>query len=235
MHVLIVEDDPLISRIIEERLAEAGYETSVAPDADAAYRLVEDRPFDLILLDILLPKSSGFDVCATLRTSYATPIIFMSCLDDSDSIIQALEMGGDDYLVKPFDIEILLARIKANLRRAEMLNNHPADQAVYAFDAFTLDCERHSVVKDGTETPLTALEFQILFFLVRHRRTYFTPEQIYEKVWGKDSYGDVRTVIVHIHSIRQKIERDPKNPAYILRQRGRGYAFIPDESEARQS
>ncbi|BAK45703.1 response regulator transcription factor [Eggerthella sp. YY7918] len=232
MHVLIVEDDPMISHIIEDRLIEAGYETSVAPDADTAYRLVEKYPFDLILLDILLPKSNGFDVCATLRTSYATPIIFMSCLDDSDSIVQALEMGGDDYLVKPFDVEVLLARIKANLRRAELLSNHRSNQAIYRFNTFSLNCERHSVLKDDEETPLTALEFQILFFLLSHSRTYYTPEQIYEKVWGKDSYGDVRTVIVHIHGIRQKIERDPKNPTYLSRQRGRGYAFIPDEDDA---
>lgn len=218
--------------MLTKRLQKAGYEVMQASDLDKAISLVGGHDIDLILLDIVLPQASGFSICAELRTRFSTPIIFMSCLDDSDSMIRAFELGGDDYLVKPFNPDVLLARVKANLRRSNNLEMSSSNKDIRRFRGFTLEYMPHTVTVDGETRQLTALEFQILSFLIANPGKYYTSEDIYKSVWGSESLGDARTVPVHIYGIRRKIEADPANPTYLIRKRGCGYSFVPDEKDA---
>lgn len=224
--ILLIEDDADIAKIIQHYLSGKEYSVEHAGSAAEAYGLARKR-FDVILLDILLPDEDGFTVCARLRGIHNCPIIFISCLDDSDSILRAFELGGDDYLAKPFDEKVLEARIKAALRHTAWIERHRGDCRVLSCADFSLDCEQRLVLRAGQEFPLTALEYQILLFFMEHPGAYYTPEELYRIIWNKDSYGDVRTVIVHIHSLRKKIESDKDNPQRLVRVRGRGYAFCP--------
>lgn len=228
-NVLLVEDDRVIARIVEKYLSADGFGVTWCASADEVDALGE-ASFDVALLDIMLPGASGFDVCARLRSRYDCPIIFVSCLDDSESIVKALEMGGDDYITKPFDAKVLAARIKANLRRAGSYHRDSQLEDCYRCDAFSFDISAHRVTSsDGRVSDLTPLEFQVLLFLMRNPGSYYTTEELYYNVWGRNSYGDARTVIVLIHSLRAKVEPDQRNPRYLVNRRGRGYAFIPDE------
>ena len=231
MRLLIIEDDVLIQKYLSQKLKEAGYLCDCASTASQALELVYENPYDLILLDILLPEGDGFSICASLRRTYYTPIIFMSCLDDTDSIVKAFDLGGDDYLVKPFEVEVLIARVRANIRRAEILNNGNGTDH-YSFSDFTLDCGEHCVVRGNSHIPLTALEYQVLRYFVTHPDTYHSADQVYQAVWGHDSFGDVRTVSVHICSLRKKIEPDPAKPKYLQRHRGFGYIFVSEEQHS---
>ncbi len=232
--VLMVEDDQIIALTIRHRLEKEGFEVIHCPDAESACNQ-DPGAFDVLLLDIMLPQSSGYEVGARFRSRYNCPIIFMSCLDDKESVIKALEMGGDDYLTKPFDADVLIARIKANLRRADYYNKDTHISTRYCAGDLVLDTQSRSVALAGEQKALTEIEFQILLFLMRNPRRFFSAEEIYLDIWGKDSYGDTATVAVHIHNIRRKIERDPSNPVFLVRERGRGYAFSQDVATSSRS
>lgn len=181
-------------------------------------------------MDILLPDTNGVDLCQRLRSWHHCPIIFTSCLDDTDTIVHALEMGGDDFLAKPYNNKILLARIMANIRRVQMDGAEPSVNG-YHCSAFTLDANSHSVEKDGRSVHLADMEYRILTLFVRYPNTFFTANELYQKIWGKESLGDVRTVQVHIHNLRSKIEPDPAKPVYLKNVWGKGYVFQPDGGE----
>ncbi|WP_026476321.1 response regulator transcription factor [Alkaliphilus transvaalensis] len=223
--ILLIEDDPLVAEIILYYLKQAEtYEVVWAKTGSDAYANARDK-FDIILLDILLPDVNGVDLCSRLTEWHDCPIIFISCLDCSDTIVKALEQGGDDFIVKPFDNKILEARIKANLRRANKLPNNTKN--VLECTGFKLDANRHVVIKKEGELKLSSTEFKILSFLMMNPGKYYTPKEIYYKVWGSKSYGDTRTVIVHIHNIRNKIEEDVNNPRFLKMEWGQGYYFDP--------
>ena len=221
--VLLIEDDPLVAKVILYYLDQSEtYEVVWAKTGGEAFAYARDK-YDVILLDILLPDVDGIELCERLRKWHDCPIIFISCLDSSDIIVRALELGGDDFLVKPFDNKVLEARIQANLRRFH--NKIPPTQNELKCDGFILDANKHVVITDKQEIKLSRTEFRILSFLMQNQGKYFTPKELYLKVWGEKSYGDTRTVIVHIHNIRNKIEPDPENPCYLKMDWGKGYYF----------
>ena len=181
-------------------------------------------------MDILLPDTNGMDLCQRLRSWHHCPIIFTSCLDDTDTVVRALELGGDDFLTKPYNNKVLLARIMANIRRVQMDAAEPSVNG-YHCAAFTLDSNSHCVEKGGQSIHLADMEFRILSLFVRYPNNFFTANELYQKIWGKDSLGDVRTVQVHIHNLRSKIEPDPAKPIYLKNVWGKGYVFRPDGRE----
>ena len=224
IRVLLVEDDDIVAKVIQYYLGqEGGYEVVRTRNAGEALYAARDA-FDVILLDILLPDVNGIDLCGRLREIHDCPILFISCLDDSDMIVKALEAGGDDFLAKPFDNKALAARIQANLRRARRdVKNRVTNQLACA--DFILDAQTHGVLKDGTIIKLSLIEFRILSFMMQNAGRYFTGEEIYKAIWGKDSYGDIRTVTVHMHNLRKKVETDAANPRHLKNEWGKGYVF----------
>lgn len=223
--VLLVEDDDTIARIIKYYLnQEAFYDVLWVKTAGEAMGASRDH-FDVILLDILLPDVSGIDLCEKLRGWHSCPIIFISCLDDSNTIVNALEKGGDDFITKPFDNKVLAARIQANLRRAASSGTEPVHNQL-SCKGFVLDVNRHVIRIGDKEYNLPLMEFRVLLYLMQNANRYITANELYKKVWGKDSYGDVRTVMVHIHNLRKKIEPDGDSH-YIKNTWGKGYLFDP--------
>lgn len=228
MHrVLLVEDDDTIAKIIQYYLSQSGqYEVIHARNAGEA--LAQSRnPVDVVLLDIMLPDVDGVSLCAKLRERIYCPIIFISCIDDEATVVNALEMGGDDYLTKPFNCKILQARIEANLRRVKMdTTQKPPSKQKYR--GFTIDVDGHTIKKDGQSIALSPIEFDMLMYFVDQPNRVLSLDEIYECVWGKRSYGDLRTVIVHIYNLRKKIEASPTEPRYLKSMRGKGYFFDPE-------
>lgn len=227
IRLLLIEDDKTIADIIRYYLTEEeeGYEVVWAKSAGHALAAARDH-FDVILLDIMLPDVSGIDLCGQLRKWHKCPIIFISCLDNSETIVRALEMGGDDYIVKPFDNKVLDARIQANLRRASMAQHFDASNTMKC-KGFILDATKHEVIKQNNKMQLVSMEFLILSYFMQHPNQTIAAGELYKKVWGKPSYGDVRTVTVHIFNLRRKIEDNPKEPKYIKSVWGKGYLFDP--------
>ena len=224
--ILLVEDDRDIVNIIKRYLDSDEFTLTWCPGVKSIDEL-GDKRFDVALLDIMLGNASGLDVCARLRARYDCPLIFVSAIDDSETIIRALEMGGDDYVTKPFDAQVLVARIKANLRRSGSFHRDEQFHGTYEYEGFSLDTNKRIVTREnGSKSSLTPLEFQLLLFLIRNPEKYYTSEELYTNIWGKQCYGDTRTVIVLIHSLRKKIETDPQIPRHIINKRGRGYRFV---------
>ncbi|MEG0569862.1 MAG: response regulator transcription factor [Erysipelotrichales bacterium] len=232
--VLLIEDDEEIAKVIKYYLyQEDTYEVTWAKDAHEALYLSRDE-FDVILLDVMLPDDNGINLCGQLREFHQCPILFISCLDDSETIIHALEMGGDDYLVKPFDTKILDAKIKANLRRVQIERNEKIENKLEC-NGFMLDAQTHTLIKENHQEALIQIEFRLLAFFMMHPNVCYKSSELYKHIWGKSSYGDNRTVVVHIHNIRKKIEDDPSNPRYLKNKWGKGYFFDPQgELEEKQ-
>ncbi len=199
--VLIVEDDKMIAGVLEYYLKEAEvYEVVCVQTAGEALALAREH-FDVMLMDILLPDANGIDLCRHMRKWYTCPIIFISCLDDSDTIIKALEAGGDDFVTKPFNNKVLTARIEANLRRCESTFSSEYHSAVKC-GGLTLYADERKVENNGSIVHLSATEFRLLDFLIQHKGKHFTPRELYRRVWNMPSGGDSRTVLVHIHNLR---------------------------------
>jgi DNA-binding response OmpR family regulator len=225
--LLLVEDDPNIAKIIEFYLCqESKYEVTIAASAEEALAKA-NKPYDIVLLDIMLPDVDGVALCEKLRESQNCPIIFISCIDDEDTIVRALEMGGDDYLTKPFNFKILQARIEANLRRVKMERGE-LSQPKLEFPDFSIDMDRSAIRRDGKLFPLGPIELGLLMHLVDNPGRIVTTEELYESVWGTHCFGDLRTVFVHIYNLRKKLEKNPGTPIYIKNVRGKGYIFDPD-------
>lgn len=228
VRVLLVEDDPLVRDVILFYLeGEESYDVVCAGTAGEALAMARDR-YDVILLDILLPDANGIDLCASLRQWHDCPVIFISCLDDSDTVVRALAAGGDAILSKPFDTRVLTAHIEAALRRYRS-NVAPETPNVLRAGGLLLNADRHEVEKNGETIRLSDTEFHILRFLMANAGTHFTPRELYHRVWGADSLGDSRTILVHIHNLRAKVEEDPANPRRIVMDWGQGYTFRREE------
>lgn len=225
--ILLIEDDAIVATVILYYLKQAGnYKVEwvkTAGEALAAARM----PFDLMLLDICLPDVDGVELCARLRRTIYCPILFISCLDDEETVVKALETGGDDYLTKPFTCKMLQTRIEANLRRVR-LERQNKRAAEMEYPDFRIDQDEHTVIRQEKIYHLAPIEFSILMYLIANPNRTIAVDEIYENVWGKPSFGDVRTVIAHIYNLRRIIENDKNNPRYIRSVRGYGYYFSPD-------
>ncbi len=227
--ILIVEDEKDIAEIISYNVTKQGYDTDVAHDGEKGLALALSGKYDLILLDVMLPKMDGFEICRRVRERLDTPIIMLTGREEERDKIFGLELGADDYMTKPFSLGELLSRIKANIRRysGEAVVRKAADETndeILTVEDLEINCSRYSVKKSGVEVPLSKQQYELLAFLARNRGTKFRQEALLEQVWGYDDYyGDVRTVDVTVARIRKQIEDDPSNPRYIKNKRGVGY------------
>jgi two-component system OmpR family response regulator len=228
--ILIVEDDQTLLEVLNYNLTKEGYTTITASDGEQALALARSERPALVVLDIMLPGISGFEVCRILRQEATVPILMLTAKGEEIDKVVGLELGADDYMTKPFSMRELLARVRAMLRRTEMVKQEtgksegPGPQTVHA-GKIEIDLARHSTRNNGMDMDLSPKEYDLLVFLVRNRGQVFNREALLEKVWGYDFAGDTRTVDVHIRWLRQKIEVDPNNPEYIKTVRGVGYKF----------
>lgn len=225
--ILIVDDEKNILEIIAFNLKKEGYQVIKAADGEEGLKKALEEDPDLILLDIMMPKMDGYEVCKKIREKKNTPIIMLTARAEEVDKVLGLELGADDYVTKPFGVRELMARVKANLRKSTS-REAAAEEAAPAegnFGRLDLNIERYEVRKDGKILDLTLREFELLKFLSAQKGQVFTRETLLEKVWGYEYYGDVRTVDVTIRRLREKIEDTPNKPTYILTKRGVGYYF----------
>ncbi|WP_367306006.1 response regulator [Alicyclobacillus acidocaldarius] len=222
-HILVVEDEEPIANILRFALEREGYRVSCAYDgAEALERWRALQP-DLILLDVMLPEVDGFDVLRAIRQASGVPVIILTAKDDEVDKVLGLELGADDYVTKPFSTRELVARVKANLRRAsDVLREHKENER-YVVQDLVIDLAEYTVTKAGQPIPLTHREFQVLAVLAAHPGRVFTRDQLVDQVWGTDYVGDTRAVDVTIRRLREKLEPDPSQPRYVLTRRGVGY------------
>lgn len=225
--ILIVEDDPEIRNFIKLYLTNDGYETVEVDDGKKVMEVFHAENPDLVILDILLPGLDGIEVCREIRKTSIVPIIFLSNkIDEVDKII-GLTVGADDYITKPFSPRELTARIRSHLRREMYYTDQQQERkSILKFDNIMIDLDRHRIICNNEEIELSAKEFSLLSYMAKHPGRIFTVEELFEKVWGEFSLGDTRTVMVHISSLRKKIERDSSNPQFIITVRGVGYKFM---------
>ena len=225
--ILIVEDDQNLLSTLKYNLQKEGYDIATAIDGIEALEVARREKPGLIVLDLMLPKLSGFDVCRILRKEMTVPILMLTAKNEEVDKIVGLEIGADDYMTKPFSMRELLARIRAMLRRAEMVKPQPAgEQASLKIGELEIDVARHQASCRSSPLDLTPKEFDLLVFLARNKGFVFSREQLLEKVWGYDYAGDTRTVDVHIRWLRQKIEDDPAKPKRLVTIRGTGYKLV---------
>ncbi|MCZ8522915.1 MULTISPECIES: response regulator transcription factor [Paenibacillus] len=223
--ILIVDDEAEILELISLYLKKEGYEVLTSTNGpDALAIALEHRP-DLVILDILLPEMDGIEVCRQLRKTSNTPILFLSCKSEDMDIILGFSIGGDDYITKPFSPGQLVARVKAHLRRSQLMEQHKEESQHLTFPGLEIDMLSRSVKVDGTLVPLSSKEFDLLLHLARSPGKVLSLEQLYKLTWGVDSNGDTRTLLVHISNLRKKIEGNPADPRYIHTVRGIGYKF----------
>ncbi len=225
--VYIADDELNIRRLVAIGLKDSGFETAEFPDGTQLLNAVKKRAPDAIILDWMMPQPDGLAVCRMLRENNATraiPILMLTARGEEIDRVLGLEIGADDYIVKPFSVKELCARVKAVLRRA----SRQGDVAEQTFSAgnLTVDIDRHTVKKAGIPVELTAKEFDLLVMLMRNRGKVLTRDTLLDKVWGVEYYGDTRTVDVHVRYLRQKIEENSDEPAYIQTVRGVGYKFM---------
>lgn len=223
--ILVVDDERPIVEILKINLEKNGYKVLVAFDGESAVeKAFADEP-DLILLDVMLPKMDGFTVCKKIREKSAVPIIMLTAREEEVDKVLGLELGADDYMTKPFSLRELMARVKANLRRTQISLKSESGSDIMTFGDLTIDAEKYEVKKKDTVISLTFREFELLKFLATKKGKIFSREQLLNKVWDYEFYGDVRTVDVTIRRLREKIEDNPSMPSYIITKRGVGYYF----------
>ena len=226
--VLIVEDEKNIVDIIRFNLSREGYEVLEAYDGEAGLAMARAEKPDLILLDVMMPKMMGFDVCRALRgEGDNVPIIILTAREEEEDKILGLEIGADDYITKPFSMRELIARVRANIRRTAMAASAPTEeQGMSAGGALTINTEITQVYKNGVPVELTQREYELLTFLASHPDKVFSRVALMEQVWNYGYVGDdARTVDVTVRRLREKIEDDPANPTRIITRRGVGYYF----------
>ena len=226
--VLIVEDEQSIVDILSFNLTKEGYDTLEALDGPTGLQLALEQNPDLVLLDLMLPGMSGFDVCRKIRQAGSlVPIVMLTAREEEDDKVLGLELGADDYITKPFKNRELMARVKANIRRVNMAVSAPSPEAEPPLgERVHVDEERATIYKDGTPLELTQREYDLIRFLAARPGKIFSREALMEHVWNYEGYvGDVRAVDVAVRRLREKIEDDPANPTFIKTKRGMGYFF----------
>ena len=231
--ILIVENEKSLQETLAYNLEKQGYHVESASDGRTALEKARQFQPDLIILDIMLPEMDGFEVCRVLRQEMNTLVLMLTARDDEIDRVVGLEVGADDYMIKPFSMRELMARVKAMLRRLRLfkqeLDNAAADgqktNRILKFDKLSLDSTRREVYLDENLLALKPKEYELLLFMAEHRGQVLSREMILERVWGWDYIGDSRTVDVHVRWLRKKIEADPAHPAHIITVRGAGYRF----------
>jgi DNA-binding response OmpR family regulator len=240
--VLVVEDEPALLETLAYTLGRQGYAVATASDGLAALEVARQERPDLVILDVMLPRLDGFEICRILRQETSAPILMLTARTEEVDKIVGLEVGADDYLTKPFSMRELVARVKALLRRVRLVREEMREQAREAanlqgtlqgdvapnqmeFGDLVIDLSRHEVRLDGAPIHLKPKEFDLLAFLARNRGMALSRELALERIWGWEYDGGSRTVDVHVRWLREKIERDPANPARIVTVRGAGYRF----------
>jgi DNA-binding response OmpR family regulator len=224
--ILVVEDEPSIAEVVELYLRRAGFDVNVVGDGKAALDAVERQMPDLVVLDIMLPGIDGFEITRWLRDQSNVPIIMLTARRGEADRIAGLEMGADDYVVKPFSPQELVSRVRAVLRRT-MGSAEDDNEAPLKFEDLTIDPQTRLAVVDDQEVSLTAKEFDLLWLLALHPRQVFTRQQLLERVWGLSEFIDPGTVTVHVRRLREKIEPNPSEPVHIRTVWGVGYKFEP--------
>ncbi|MGX7108932.1 response regulator YycF [Facklamia miroungae] len=231
--ILVVDDEKPISDIITFNLKNEGFEVETAYDGEEALEKFAEKSPDLILLDLMLPKIEGLEVCREIRKTSSVPIIMLTAKDSEIDKVLGLELGADDYVTKPFSNRELIARVKANLRRNTVREEEleAAQTNDIEVGDLTIHQDAYIVSKNGTEIELTHREFELLHYLSLHIGQVMTREHLLETVWGYDYFGDVRTVDVTVRRLREKIEDLPSHPTYIITRRGVGYFLKNPEQE----
>ena len=223
--VLVVDDEKLIVKGIRFSLEQDGMEVDCAYDGEEALRMAQENSYDMVLLDIMLPKMDGFEVCQAIREFSDMPIVMLTAKGDDMDKILGLEYGADDYITKPFNILEVKARIKAIMRRTAGKKEETKSDSVIEKKDLRLDCDSHRLFILGNEVNLTTKEFDLLMLLVKNENKVYSRESLLELVWGKDYPGDVRTVDVHVRRLREKIELNPSEPKYVHTKWGVGYYY----------
>jgi DNA-binding response OmpR family regulator len=229
--ILLADDDELIANVLLHQLQEEGFEVVVAGDGEAALELARTQDPQLVLLDVMMPRRQGFEVCREIRAESAVPIIMLTASGDERDRIIGLDMGADDYIVKPFSFRELLARIRANLRRVELSSNGVrSGRDLTRVGPLLIDRRRHAVTRGSAPVLLSQREYDLLLALVGAAGAVMSRGQLLGQVWGEQWVGDPRTLDVHIRWLREKIEDDPAQPRLVLTVRGVGYRMVtPDE------
>ena len=223
--VLVVDDEKLIVKGIRFSLEQDGMDVDCAYDGQEALDLIQKNEYDVVLLDVMLPVLTGFEVCQQVREFSDVPIIMLTAKGDDMDKILGLEYGADDYITKPFNILEVKARIKAIIRRSNAGHSHDENPKLLTYDVLKVDCDSRRAYIDEKEVNLTAKEFDLLELLMVHPNKVYSREELLNTVWGYDYPGDVRTVDVHIRRLREKIENKPSDPKYIHTKWGVGYYF----------
>lgn len=221
--ILIVEDELDLANIIKDYLEKELYEVEICSQGDEAIEIFDKFKPSLVILDLMLPGMNGYEICQNIRIKSTIPILILSAKIDEFDKVKGLDLGADDYITKPFRPRELLARVNAQLRRSQVFNKENLE--IIEIENIRIYTKEYKVEKDGRDLDLSRNEFELLIFLSKNPRQVFSREQLYDRIWGFDSYGDLNTVTVTINRLRQKIEDNPKNPKYILTVWGVGYKF----------
>ena len=228
--VLVVEDDRTLLDVLQYNLTKEGYDVLMASDGAKGLETARSHKPHLVILDVMLPKIDGYEVCRMLRKEMTVPILILTARTEETDRVVGLEVGADDYVTKPFSMRELMARVRAMLRRTEMMKKEAATASGTPSSCFKtgdleIDTARHRVSRGGVVMELSRMEFALLDFLARNQGQVFSRDHLLEKVWGYDFSGDTRTVDVHVSWLRRKIEADPVHPEHLLTVRGVGYKF----------
>ena len=232
--ILVVDDEQAIQTLLSYPLQKDGYVVVSARDGQEALDRFAAEPFDLVVLDVMLPRVDGLEVCRRLRAKSTVPIIMLTARAEEIDKVVGLELGADDYITKPFSLREFSSRVRAVLRRADMNRGADlsGDRQQVVIGALTIDLPKRTVRLSGSDVPLTFVEFEILAILAQAPGRVFTRDMLLSKIWGDSSYRDPRTIDVHIRHLREKLETDPRVPAYLFTVRGVGYRFRDDSAPA---
>lgn len=233
IRILIADDEMEIRTLLKKYLEREFYKVDLAKDGEEVLDLFDKNKYNLIILDIMMPKVDGIEVCRRLRNKTNIPILMLTAKDHEVDKILGLSIGADDYITKPFSINEVVARVKALLRRFLVLGSDSGsyENTLIKFKGISIDLKKCTVVVAGKEVSLTAKEFQLLKFFATHPGQVFTKTQLFRNVWDSDYMEDDNTVMVHIRKLRKKIEHDPSNPQFIITLRGIGYKFAGEKDE----
>ena len=228
--ILIVEDDIDIAEIERDFLEIEGFDITIEADGLEGYKKIKEEKYDLILLDLMLPNMNGYEICRNIRGEIDVPIIIVTAKGEDTDKVRGLGLGADDYISKPFSPTELVARVKANLAQYERLRSRSKDEPDKRSEelnagSISVNLSTRRVYVHGTEIELKHKEYEMLVFLMSNPEIVFSKEHLYERLWGMDALGDLKTVAVHINRLREKVEKDPQNPVHIQTVWGAGYRF----------
>jgi DNA-binding response OmpR family regulator len=223
--ILLVDDEQSVQKLLSYPLRKEGYEVVPAMDGQEALERCRGQSFDLIVLDVMLPKLDGFDVCRQIRAQSSVPIIMLTAKAEEFDKVLGLELGADDYITKPFSMREFRSRVKAVLRRSDLLREEQRDEEPIDAGELRIDFAKRTVDIRGEPVRLTYVEFEILSILARNPGRVFSRTMLLDRLWGDSAFRDPRTIDVHIRHLREKVERDPKEPEFLFTVRGVGYHF----------